>query len=80
MARRYGIDPLVANGARRQRVGTGESAGRVASGPPRGPQGADGRVARALQKIDDDALGAGRVAYVVEAAACAPTEAAAWAS
>jgi len=33
-----------------------------------------------LQKIDDDALGAGRVAYVVEAAACAPTEAAAWAS
>jgi hypothetical protein len=42
-----------------------------------------GKVMAALQKIDNDALGAGRVGrveYVVEAAACAPTEAAARAS
>jgi len=40
-------------------------------------------VARALQNIDGDALGTGHVGcveYVVEAAACAPTEAAARAS
>jgi len=42
-----------------------------------------GKVMAALQKIDDDTLGAGRIAwveYVVEAAACAPGEASARAS
>jgi len=42
-----------------------------------------GKVMAALQKIDDDALGAGRIArveYVVEPAACVPTEATAQAS
>jgi len=83
MARRYGIGPLVANGARGQRVGAGESAGRVAGEPSRGSQEPSGRVARALHKIDGGTLGAGRVVYVeyvVEAAACALTEAAAQAS
>ncbi len=39
-----------------------------------------GKVMAALHKVDDDGIGAGRVArvaYVVEAVACAPTEAAA---
>ncbi len=42
-----------------------------------------GKVMAALHKVDDDGIGAGRVArvaYVVEAVACAPTEAAARAS
>ncbi len=42
-----------------------------------------GKVTSALHKIDDDALGArrvGRMGYVVEATACAPSEAAARAS
>ena len=43
----------------------------------------EGKVMERLQKIDDDGLDPGRVgpvAYIVEAAACAPTEAAAQAS
>ncbi len=83
MARRYGIGPFVANGAGRQRLGAAESAGRAAGELLRGPQEPSGRVARALQNIDGDALGTGHVGcveYVVEAAACAPTEAAARAS
>jgi len=39
-----------------------------------------GKVAGALHKIDDDALGTGRVAYIVDPTACAPTDATARAS